>query len=103
MISAGDEGPDFPSDPSVDLDQELHGPTGLVLAERDGVVRCDGYLVAVYEGGPDVDVLVALVGGGDGGAEGDLLAPVGGVDVEPVVVDADLIVGVSGGEGDLEV
>lgn len=60
-------------------------------------------MVAVDEGGPDVDLLVALVGGGDGGAEGDLLAVIGGVDVEPVVVDADLVVGVSGGEGHLEV
>jgi len=103
MVSAGDKGPDFPSDPSVDLDGELHGPIGLVLAERDRIVRRDRHLGAVDEGGPDVDILVALVGRRDGGAEGDLLVAIGGVHVEPVVVDADLVVGVSGGDGDLEV
>lgn len=44
---------------------------------------------------------MALVGVGERGGEGDLLAPVGGVDVERVVVDADARVGVVGGEGDL--
>lgn len=44
---------------------------------------------------------MALVGWGEGGGEGDLLAAVGGVSVEFGVVDADAVVGVEGGEGDL--
>lgn len=39
----------------------------------------------------------------DLGTVGDLLAVVGGVGVEAVVVDAELVVGVAGVDGDLEV
>lgn len=46
---------------------------------------------------------MALVRRRDGGAEGYLLAPVGDVGVEAVVVDADVVVRVAGSEGDLEV
>lgn len=45
--------------------------------------------------------MVALVGVGEGGGEGDLLATVGGVEAERVVVNADAGVGVVGGEADL--
>lgn len=43
-----------------------------------------------------------LIAWRDASAEGDLLAVVGGVDVEAVVVYADLVVGVAGADGDLE-
>lgn len=43
-----------------------------------------------------------LVEGRDAVGEGDLLGLVGGVDVEAVVEDADAVVGVAGGDGDLE-
>lgn len=46
---------------------------------------------------------MALVRGGDGGTVGDLLVLVGDVGVEAVVVDSDVVVGVAGGEGHLEV
>lgn len=46
---------------------------------------------------------MALVGGGDEVREGNLLAAVGGVGVEFLIVDADLVVGVAGGDGDLDV
>lgn len=46
---------------------------------------------------------MALIRGGQQRWEGDLLAVIGGVDVEFVVVNADFIVGVAGGESDLEI
>lgn len=71
---------------------DLHSEVG---SHRDGV--------AVEERRPNGDVFVALVGCREESGEGDLLAAVGGVDVEAVVVDADAFVGVAGGEGDLDV
>lgn len=103
VVLPGDEGADLPADAAIGLEDEVDGADGLVGGELDGVEGGDGDEVAVDEGGPDVDVLVALVGGGDAGPVGDLLAAVDGEDVEAVVVDADLVVGVAGGEGDLEV
>ncbi|GER41841.1 hypothetical protein STAS_18573 [Striga asiatica] len=100
MVAAGDEGTDPPLDPAGDLDGEADGAGGLVLAEGEAVVGCDGDVVAVEERGPDVEVMVALVDGRDGGGVGDLLAVVGGVGGEAVVVDADSGVGVVGGGGD---
>lgn len=46
---------------------------------------------------------MALVRRRDGGSVGYLLAPVGHVGFEAVVVDADAVVRVAGSEGDLEV
>ncbi|KAF5473930.1 hypothetical protein F2P56_005877 [Juglans regia] len=102
MVAARNEGPNFPSDPSVDLDVEQYCPIGLVLAEREGVVRSHRHGGSVDEGGPDVDLLVALVGGRDLAAEGDLLVAVTGVDVELVVVNTDLVIRIAGVKGDLE-
>lgn len=43
-----------------------------------------------------------LVRSRDPGPQCDLLVPVRGVDIHPVVVDPDVVVGVAGGDGDLE-
>lgn len=102
MVLAGNEGPDLPPDPAVNLDQQKNRAGILVLHESYGVVRSDGDVGAVDERRPDVDVLVALVHRGYESREGDLLATVCRIDVELVVVDADLVVRVSGGDGDLE-
>lgn len=101
VVSSRDEGSHLPPHAAVDLDDEADGAAGLVLGEGQAVVRRHRDGGAVDEGGPDVDVLVALVDGGDDGVVGDLLAPVGGVDVEAVVVDSDAGVGVPGVDGDL--
>ena len=45
---------------------------------------------------------MALIGGLDLRTECDLLVAVNGIDIELVVVDADLVVWVARGEGDLE-
>ena len=45
---------------------------------------------------------MALIGGWDLRTECDLLVAVNGIDIELVVVDADLVVGVARREGDLE-
>ncbi|CAL9185367.1 unnamed protein product, partial [Musa hybrid cultivar] len=50
---------------------------------------------------PDGDVLVPLETGGKGGGESDPLVHVGGVGAEAVVVEADVAVGVEGGDGDM--
>lgn len=102
MITAGDEGSDLPLNAAVNFDGHFDGAVRLVLGEGEAVVGGDGDVVAVEKGGPDVDVLVALVDGGDDGVVGDLLVVVGGEGVEFVVVDADLGVGVAGVDGDLD-
>ncbi|RXH81415.1 hypothetical protein DVH24_034836 [Malus domestica] len=102
MVPTGYEGADFKPDPAVYLDEHKNRPGILVLPESDGVVRCDGDLGAVDKRRPDVDVLVALVHRRDERRERDLLRTVRGVDVKLVVVDAELVVRVSGGDGDLE-
>lgn len=102
MVAAGDERPDFPPDPAVYSDVHHHRPGDLVLVEGDAEVRRHRHGGAVQERRPDGGVLVALVGRRQQRGEGDLLAVVGGVDVDPVVVDPDPLVGVAGGEGDLE-
>ena len=75
----------------------------MVLIQRNGVVRSDGDVVAVDERRPGDDLLVALVCRLDEDGESNLLAAVGGVGVELVVVDPDLVVRVAGGDGDLDV
>ncbi|GER45898.1 regulatory particle non-ATPase 10 [Striga asiatica] len=102
VVSAGDEGADPPLDAAVDFDGEADGAGGLVLGEGDAVVGCDGDVVGVDEGGPDVEILVALVHGGDGGGVSDLLVVVVRADGEAVVVDPDAGVRVVRGDGDLE-
>lgn len=101
MVPAGNEAPHSPSDPSIYPDVN-HGRSHVpVQAERGREVRRHRDGVTVDEGGPDRDFLVGLVGGREEGGEGDLLAAVGGVDAEAVVVDADAAVGVVGGDGQL--
>lgn len=102
MVPAGYEAPDLPSNPSVDLDHDHNVTIGLVLAQGRRIVRRDWDRVPVDEGRPHVDVLVPLVRSRDSSPLGNLLVPVGGIDFQPVVVDADLVVGVPGRDGDLE-
>jgi len=47
MLATINEAPNFPSDRSIDLDGEQHGPIGLVLAERQGVEGRNRYGSAV--------------------------------------------------------
>lgn len=102
MVPARDKSPDLPPHPAVHLQQQKNRPGILVLVQRQGIERRDGDFGAVDERRPDVDVLVTLVHRWDECDEGDLLVTVCRVDVEPVIVDADLVVGVAGGDGDLE-
>ncbi|CAN6577301.1 unnamed protein product [Malus baccata var. baccata] len=99
MVPTGYEGTDLKPGPAVYLDEQKNRPGILVLPESDGVVRSDGDLGAVDKRRPDVDVLVALVHRRDERRERDLLRTVRGVDVKLVVVDAELVVRVSGGDG----
>lgn len=103
MVPTADEGRDLPPYASIDLDEDADRSSGLVLAEGEGVVRRDGDVTAVYDRRPDVGILVALVVRRDPRTKGDLLVPVDGVDVEAVVVDAEVFVGVVCSDSDLEV
>ncbi|KAK8475530.1 hypothetical protein V6N11_028175 [Hibiscus sabdariffa] len=78
------------------------GAGGLFGAQSQGKVGRDRDHVAVNERRPNVDLLVTLVSGRECSAGCDLLVPVCGVDVEPVIVDADSVVGVPGRHRDLE-
>lgn len=102
MVAAGDEGTDLESDATIEFDRQLDGADGLVLIQSGAVVRRDWNGVTDEERRPDVEIVVALVGRLNDGTESDLLVPVNGVDVEAVVVDADLVVRVPGGDGDLD-
>jgi len=102
MVPPCNKSPNFPSHPSISFDQQHHGPGALILCERFGVIGRDRNAVAVDVRGPNVDVFVALIGGWDLRTECDLLVAVNGIDIELVVVDADLVVWVARREGDLE-
>ncbi|KZV48980.1 hypothetical protein F511_09576 [Dorcoceras hygrometricum] len=101
MVPPRNKGPHFPSHSAVEFDHHGHSAAGLVLAEGNAVVRRHRDGVAVDERGPDVYVLVALIDWRDGGEVRDLLVVVGGVNVHPIVVDADPRVRVAGADGDL--
>lgn len=102
MILAGNEGADFPSDPSINLEHQRDDPTRLILSQGHSIVRGHGDGVTVNVRRPNVDLLVALISGREGGLVSDLLAMVSGVKVKPVVVNTDSVIRVSGGNGDLE-
>lgn len=102
MVAAGDKRPDFPPDPAANSDVDHQRSGDLVLVERDAEVRRHRYGVSVQKRRPDGGVFVALVGRRQQRWEGYLLVVVGGVDVDSVVVNANPVVGVPGGEGDLD-
>lgn len=60
-------------------------------------------LVANQRGAEEVRLLAVLVEGVDGGDVGDLLAVVGCVEQELIVVDSDFLVWIGGEEGELNV
>lgn len=92
MVFTGDEGGEFPPHASVDLDKHADSSGGLVLTQGEGVVRSDGDLRSVHERRPHVDVLMTLVRRRNPRTKRDLLIPVDDVDVQFVIVDADLAV-----------
>lgn len=102
MILAGNEGADFPSDPSINLEHQRDDPTRLILSQGHSIVRGHGDGVTVNVRRPNVDLLVALISGREGGLVSDLLAMVSGVKVKLVVVNTDSVIRVSGGNCDLE-
>jgi hypothetical protein len=102
VVVAGDPAADLPPDPAVDLDLEDEVARLAVLRDGAGQVGREGHVGAGQHGGPDVDVAVALVHGGERRGHRDLLVLVRRVDVEAVVVDPDAVVGVAGRDGHLQ-
>uniref|UniRef100_A0A7C8YQM3 Uncharacterized protein n=1 Tax=Opuntia streptacantha TaxID=393608 RepID=A0A7C8YQM3_OPUST len=102
MVLTRDPSTHFPLYPPIDLDVHLDNPGVLILEERESEVRCHRDVVAVQKGRPDRDVLVTLVRGGYPGCVRHLLVMVRRVHIQPLVVDSDSLVGVAGGQGDLE-
>jgi len=103
VVTAGDEGADLPADPAVGFDVDEDCTLSPVLAEAEEVEGRDGDVSAVDKRRPNINLFVALIGGRDGGAVGDLLAPVSDVGFEAVVVDSDVVVRVARDKRDLEV
>ena len=95
---AGDEGPSLPADPPVDADGDEEVAGRLVLGERGGEVGRERDVGRGEEGRPDGGVVGRLEEGRQRGGHGDLHGAVLGVHVGAVVVDADAVVGVAGGE-----
>lgn len=102
MVMAGGESPHLPLDTAVELDQHHHHAVFQRHREFGAVIRGHRDVDPVDKRRPDVDVLVALVDRRDGGEVSDLLVVVGGVDVHPVIVNADFRVGIAGEDGDLD-
>lgn len=103
VVTAGNEGPDFPSHASVNFDDDEDVAVGLILTQGDEVEGSHGHVCTVDEWRPDVDLVVTLIRGRDRCAVGNLLVLVADVGVKTVVVDPDLVVGIPGRERDLEV
>lgn len=81
---------------------EENKSSALVLGEGVGHVGGEKGASAGKVRRPDSDVAVALVAGWEGSGGGDALGVVEEEGVEAVVIHADAIVGVAGGESDLE-
>lgn len=77
-------------------------PGCLIFRYGNTQVRRNRYVDSEEKRRPYRDVVVALVDGGDGGRDCDLLGLVVKVDVELVVVNADAVVWVVGGQRDLD-
>uniref|UniRef100_A0A1J3HPP9 Uncharacterized protein n=1 Tax=Noccaea caerulescens TaxID=107243 RepID=A0A1J3HPP9_NOCCA len=103
MILPGNKSPNFPPHSAVSTDDQRNDAVISVAIKTNGVERSDGNGGSVDKRRPYVDFFVSLISRRDRCSESDLLAPVSGVDVETVVVDADLVVGVPGRESDLEI
>lgn len=102
MVISGNPSSNLPLHSSADFDVNQNSSGGSVLLEDLESERGDGDGGGVEVGGPDGGFSVALVGGGEGGGDGELLAAVGGVGVKFGVDDSDAVVGVEGSEGDLQ-
>lgn len=103
MVSAGNEGPDFPSHASVNFDHDEDVAVGLILTEGDEVEGSHGDICAVDKRRPHVDFVVTLIRRRDGCPVGDLLVLVADIGVKTVVVDSDPVVAIAGSERNLEV
>lgn len=102
VIFPSDKRTNFPSDPSAHFDTDHHRPSKLILGQCITVKWRNRDRISEQKRGPNREVLVALVRRRQQRRQRDLLAAVGGVDVDSVVVNADAVVRVAGGESDLE-
>lgn len=65
VVVTRDEGTNFPSYLTVNLNEDEDVAVGLVLTEANEVVGCDGDISAVDKRGPHILFLVTLVRGWD--------------------------------------
>ena len=65
VVVSRDEGTNFPSYLTVNLNEDEDVAVGLVLTEANEVVGCDGDISAVDKRGPHILFLVTLVRGWD--------------------------------------
>ncbi|CAI9783350.1 unnamed protein product [Fraxinus pennsylvanica] len=102
VVPAGDEGPNFPLNTAVNLENHKDSSIRLVLVQGYTIIRRHRHVVTVNKRRPDVYVLVALIHRWYDCVVGNLLAVVGGVHVQFVVINADSGVAVAGVDGDLD-
>ncbi|CAI9783349.1 unnamed protein product [Fraxinus pennsylvanica] len=102
VVPAGDERPNFPLNTAVNLENHKDSSVRLVLVQGHTIIRRHRHVVTVNKRRPDVYVLVALIHRWYDCVVGNLLAVVGGVHVQFVVINADSGVGVAGVDGDLD-
>ncbi|CAH9117784.1 unnamed protein product [Cuscuta europaea] len=103
MVVSGDDSPHPPLNSPYNPDGEQDGAVSPIQGKRVAVEGRNGDVVAVNKRRPNIDLLMTLVDRRDIGVESDLLAVVRSVGLEPVVVNADVAVGVPGDDGDLDV
>ena len=98
VVAPGDPAADLPLDAAVDLDLQRDEPGVDVLLEGVGDVAGDGHGLGRQHGGPDGDVAVALVLRRQRHGHRHGLVLVGHEHVQALVEDADVLVGVAGGQ-----
>lgn len=103
MITSRNKGANFPSDPSIDFDRHLNASTSLVCAQWFANKRSYWNASTWYKWWPNIHALVPLIGRRYVSVVSDLLATIGGINIEFVIVYAYIVVGISRWDGDLEV
>lgn len=103
MVMARNESTNLPPNPAVNLNDDKDVTVILVLAQPQEVIRSNRNIGSVNKRRPNINLLVTLVRRRNSGTVRYLLATVGNVGVEAIVVYSDFVVGVARRKCDLKV
>lgn len=95
MVTARAEGTNLPPNPAVNLNDDKDVTVILVLAQSYEVVRSNRDIGSINKRRPNINLLVTLVRGRNSGSVRYLLATVGDVGVEAIVVDSYFVIRVA--------